>query len=235
MKFHPRWFGLTGAAIVLATLVACPTATTTQPTAQTITFTALTDKSVGDPAVTLTATASSGLAVSFSSLTAATCTVATGKVSPIAVGKCTIAADQTGNATFAAAPRVEGSFNIKACVPVVLNNNALTTWTLKRVITGGSAAYSPLEVVLTGLTGSNVDSTDSIKVDSTGTITACTNNVTFTLTLSQGGSARGVLTLNGTIDSTVANQPISGNFTSTGILNTTTGLSEVGTFTMTHN
>ena len=233
MKFHTHWFGLTCLA---AALVACPTATTTPTTAaaQTITFTALTDKSVGDPAVTLAATSSSGLAVSFSSLTAATCTVATGKVSPIAIGKCTVAADQPGNANFAAAPRVQNSFNVKACISVVLNSGALTTWTLKRVVTGGSAAYSPLEVVLTGLTGSNVDSTDSIKVDSTGTIEACTNNVTFTLTLSQGGSARGVLTLTGTISS-AANQPISGNFTSTDILNTATGLSEVGTFTMTHN
>jgi hypothetical protein len=202
---------------------------------QPITFTALTDKSVGDPAITLTATASSTLAVNFSSLTAATCTVATGKVSPIAIGKCTVAADQPGNANYAAAPRVEQSFNVaKACTPVILNGGLLTTWTLKRVITGGSAAYSPLEVVLTGLTGSNVDSTDSIKVDSTGTITACPNYVTFTLTLSQGGSPRGVLMLTGTISS-AANQSISGDFKSTDILNTTTGLFEVGTFTMTHN
>jgi hypothetical protein len=228
MKFHTHWFGLT----CLVVLVACPTATTTPPTAaaQTITFTALTDKSVGDPAVTLAATSSSGLAVSFSSLTAATCTVATGKVSPIAIGKCTVAADQPGNTNFAAAPRVENSFNITTpCVPVVLNNNALTTWTLKRVTTG-NAFHDPLEVGLTGVTGSSEDTngTDPLNVDTTGSIQGC-NNVTLTLTLSHAGAARGVLILTGTISSAV-NQPISGTYTSSGIQN-----NEAGTFTMTHN
>jgi hypothetical protein len=229
MKFHTHWFGLT---FLAAALVACPTATTTPPAAaaQTITFTALTDKSVGDPAVTLAATSSSGLAVSFSSLTTATCTVATGKVSPIAIGKCTIAADQPGNANFAAAPRVENSFTITTpCVPVVLNNNALTTWTLKRV-TIGNAFHDPLEVGLTGVTGSSEDTngTDPLNVDTTGTIQGCTN-VTLTLTLSHAGAARGILYLTGTISSAV-NQPISGTYTSSGIQN-----NEAGTFTMTHN
>jgi hypothetical protein len=227
MKFHTRWFGLTCLA---AALVACPTATTT-PTAQTIAFADLTDKSVGDPAVALTATASSGLAVSFSSLTATICTVADGKVSPIAIGKCTVAADQPGNANYAAAPRVEKSFTItKPCVPVVLNNNALTTWTLKRVTTG-NAFHDPLEVGLTGVNGSSEDTngTDPLNVDTTGTIQGCTNNVTLTLTLSHAGAARGVLILTGTISSAV-NQPISGTYTSTGIQN-----NEAGTFTMTHN
>ena len=209
---------------------------TITPTAQTITFTALTDKSVGDPAVTLTATASSGLAVSFSSLTATTCTVDSGKVSPVAIGKCTVAADQPGNANFAAAPRVEGSFTItKPCVPVVLNNNTLTTWTLKPVASKGNAFRDTLDFALTGLTGSSDTSgTDPLHVEATGTIQGC-NNMSLTLTLTQGGSARGVLTLTGTISS-AANQPISGTYTSTGIPNNATpGLSEVGDFTMTHN
>jgi hypothetical protein len=227
MKFHTHWFGLTCLATAL---VACPTATTTTPTAQTITFAALTDKSVGDPAVTLTATSSSGLAVSFSSLTAATCTVASGKVSPIAIGKCTVAADQPGNANFAAAPRVENSFTITTpCVPVVLNNNAPTIWTLKRVTTG-NAFHDPLEVGLTGVTGSSEDTngTDPLNVDTTGTIQGC-NNITLTLTLSHAGAPRGILYLTGTISSAV-NQPISGTYTSSGVQN-----NEAGTFTMTHN
>jgi hypothetical protein len=211
-----------------------PTATTTPPaaTAQTITFTALTDIAVNDSAVTLTATATSGLAVSFSSLTAVTCTVATGKVSPVAVGKCTVAADQPGNANYAAAPQVENSFTItKPCVPVVLNNNALTTWTLKRVTTG-NAFHDPLEVGLTGVSGSSEDTngTDPLNVDTTGTIQGCTNNVTLTLTLSHVGAARGILYLTGKISLTAANQDISGTYTSSGVQN-----NEAGTFTMTHN
>jgi hypothetical protein len=227
MKFHTRWFGLTCLA---AALVACPTATTTSPTTQTINFTALTEKSVGDPAVTLTATASSGLAVSFSSLTTATCTVATGKVSPIAAGTCKVAADQAGNANFAAAPRAETSFNI--CNAVLLNTGQQTTWKLTRTTTG-NAAYDPLDVVLKQtagvLSGTGRDNNQEIDTSANGTVQGCAGNVALTLTLSNGGSARGVLILTGTISSAV-NQPISGTYTSTGIQN-----NEAGTFTMTHN
>jgi hypothetical protein len=108
-------------------------------------------------------------------------------------------------------------------VPVVLNN-APTTWTLKRVTTG-SAFHDPLEVGLTGVTGSSEDAngTDPLNVDTTGTIQGCTNNVTLTLTLSHDGAARGILYLTGTIGSAV-NQP------SSGVQN-----NEAGTFTMTRN
>lgn len=57
---------------------------------------------------TVTATASSGLAVRYSSTTSAVCSVdaASGLVTDLTAGACTIAADQAGNANFDPAPTV---------------------------------------------------------------------------------------------------------------------------------
>ena len=74
---------------------------------QTITFPAVTPNpaTVGD-ASTLGATASSGLAVSYTSLTTDVCTVSGSTLSYTAVGTCTVAADQAGNTAYRPAPRV---------------------------------------------------------------------------------------------------------------------------------
>ena len=71
---------------------------------QSITFPAITPNpaTVGGSA-TLSATASSGLAVSYSSLTQSVCAVSGSTVSYIAAGTCTVAADQAGNASYQAA------------------------------------------------------------------------------------------------------------------------------------
>jgi hypothetical protein len=70
--------------------------------------------------VALTATASSGLPVQFSSLTQDACTVTTdGLASFVKPGACIIAADQPGNATFAPAARVSKTLNIGGVNPAV--------------------------------------------------------------------------------------------------------------------
>jgi hypothetical protein len=58
--------------------------------------------------------ASSGLAVVLSSLTPNVCMIAGDTVTALAVGTCTIAADQAGNATYAAAPQATQSFPVAA-------------------------------------------------------------------------------------------------------------------------
>lgn len=79
---------------------------------QTIAFANPGDKAIGTSPV-ITATASSGLAVSFTSTTAAVCTITpTGTLTPLVAGPCTIAADQPGNANFSAAPQVARTFTI---------------------------------------------------------------------------------------------------------------------------
>ncbi|OYY92507.1 MAG: hypothetical protein B7Y41_15595 [Hydrogenophilales bacterium 28-61-23] len=79
--------------------------------AQSIAFDPLADQSV-NAGVTLSASASSGLAVSFSSNTPAICTVAGNVASLIAAGTCSLAANQAGNAGYEAAPTVTRSFTV---------------------------------------------------------------------------------------------------------------------------
>ena len=67
---------------------------------------------------TLTATASSGLAVSWDSTTPAVCSVTGGGVLSFpSVGTCTISANQPGSALFAAATPVSRSFTVAASAP----------------------------------------------------------------------------------------------------------------------
>ena len=84
-------------------------------TAQTITFPAVGTQTAGT-SVLLPATASSTLAVSYTSTTPAVCTIdATGTNAVlVAAGKCTIQANQAGNAVYSAAPTVTQSFTVNA-------------------------------------------------------------------------------------------------------------------------
>ncbi len=81
-------------------------------TSQTIIFNALGDKAFGTAPFAVGATASSGLLVSFSSLTTAICTVSGIMVSLVASGACTIRASQAGDTTYSAAPNVDQSFSV---------------------------------------------------------------------------------------------------------------------------
>jgi hypothetical protein len=81
-----------------------------EPAAQTIDFAELAARSFGDPDFTVSATASSGLPVSFSE--AGDCTVAGASVHITGAGSCTVTAHQTGNAAFAPAPDVARTFAI---------------------------------------------------------------------------------------------------------------------------
>lgn len=87
------------------------------PDPQTITFNALSNKSATDANFDVTATASSGLAVSFTSTTSSICTVTTsGTVDILKGGTCTINADQSGGTSgatsYAAASQVTQSFTV---------------------------------------------------------------------------------------------------------------------------
>jgi uncharacterized protein (TIGR03437 family) len=82
------------------------------PLLQTITFFGLGAVTLPASALSLTATASSGLVVSFVSTTLAVCTAAGSTVTIIAAGTCSITASQRGNATYAAAAPVIQSFPV---------------------------------------------------------------------------------------------------------------------------
>jgi len=79
---------------------------------QTITFTAPTGKTYGDADFNPGATASSSLAVSYSSSTTSVCTIVSGNVHIVAAGSCTVTASQAGDANYYAASDVTRTFSI---------------------------------------------------------------------------------------------------------------------------
>jgi hypothetical protein len=97
------------------------------PTPQSITFTSLPP----DPAVVggtyqVTATGGgSGNPVTFSSLTPAVCTVSAGTVTFVALGTCTVAANQAGSPAFDAAPEVAQTFGVTTIAQLIMDFRAL--------------------------------------------------------------------------------------------------------------
>ncbi len=81
---------------------------------QTIDFPAIADRTLGSGDVSLDATASSGLAVTFGTTTPQVCSVSGSTASLIAVGTCSITADQAGDDTWLAASTVTQSFKVEA-------------------------------------------------------------------------------------------------------------------------
>jgi sugar lactone lactonase YvrE len=79
---------------------------------QAVNFGALANQAFGSAPFTVSATASSGLPVSFNSQTTSVCTVSGSQVTLLAVGTCTIQATQAGNANYAAATPVNQSFQV---------------------------------------------------------------------------------------------------------------------------
>ena len=92
--------------------------------AQTITFGALSNVTVGVAPFSISATASSGLAVAFTSATTSFCSVSGGTVTILATGVCSITANQAGNATYSAAPPVIQSFTVNPLPAPVLSSPA---------------------------------------------------------------------------------------------------------------
>ena len=82
--------------------------------AQTITFGGLSGKTYGAADFSVSATSSSGLPVSFTSNDADVCTVSGSTVSIVAVGTCSITANQAGNSLYSSASGVTQTFSVSA-------------------------------------------------------------------------------------------------------------------------
>jgi hypothetical protein len=95
--------------------------------AQTITFGTIATQTVGTP-LTLTATASSGLGVSYASSTTSVCTVSGSTATFVAAGTCTITASQAGSSTYSAAASVTQSFTVQAAQTVVSLTSAANVY-----------------------------------------------------------------------------------------------------------
>ena len=80
--------------------------------AQQIQFPQLQDSMITGGPLTLSATATSGLRVSFGSLSTSVCSVSKGVVTFLTTGVCTVFAAQAGNSEFAPAPTITNAFSI---------------------------------------------------------------------------------------------------------------------------
>ena len=116
---------------------AAPTVTqllTVAKTAQTITFTPITSpRSTADEPFTMVATASSGLAVTFSSSDPSVATVTGSTVTITGAGTTTLTASQAGNAGFDAAPSVNQALTVTAASPLI------AAWDFQTTANGGTA------------------------------------------------------------------------------------------------
>ncbi len=172
---------------------------------QSITFAPIATQNLNNSPITVSATASSGLAVFINSQTTSVCTISGNSVTLLTVGTCTLQANQLGNANYAAAAPVQQSFNILgapnppilvACIPgnrkalcsflppipngivVTSYNISCQTGTATPVQVSGAA--SPLTV--TGLTNGKLYTCTATASSATGTSVA--SNPVLTLPFS---------------------------------------------------
>ncbi len=143
--------------------------------AQVILFDVLANRRLDQSPFTLVASASSGLVVTFSSLTPTVCGVSGTTVSLAAVGICTVAANQAGNAAFTPAPQVTRSFNVTAVgLTQTITFAAIAPQQTGATLTLAPTASSNLPVTISSMTPA---------ICTVSTLTVSVGNVAGTCTL----------------------------------------------------
>ncbi|WP_198134517.1 fibronectin type III domain-containing protein [Geotalea uraniireducens] len=161
----------------------------TPAAAQTITFNNPGAQNFGI-APTLTATASSGLMVSFTSSTTGVCTVtAGGALTFVTAGTCTINADQAGNGSFTAAPMVTRSFAVNAVVPGAPTIGTATAGDTQASITFSAPASNGGASITSYTATSNPGGLTGTCASSPCTVTGLTNGTAYTFTVTATNSA----------------------------------------------
>lgn len=149
--------------------------------AQTITFAALAAKTYGVAPFTLSGTASSGLAIAFTSATTSVCTVSGSTVTLVAIGTCTIDANQAGNANVSAATQVAQSFTVGKETQTI-------TFAALAAKTYGVAPFAVSATSSAGLTVAFTSATTSVCTVSGSTVTLVGVG-TCTIDANQAGNA----------------------------------------------
>src|SRR4029453_5911458 len=121
---------------------------------QSITFGALANKTYGTTPFSISATASSGLSVSFASLTPSVCTVTGASVTIVLPGTCTIQASQAGNAPYAPALGVNQRFPVSRASQTITFASISSTQLGTPPFTVTATASSGLLVYFSSLTPS---------------------------------------------------------------------------------
>jgi hypothetical protein len=152
---------------------------------QSITFGSLANKTVGDPAITLGATASSGLAVSYATSDAGVAALSGNSLSFPGAGTAIITASQAGNADYNAASNVTQN--------QLVNSASLLNQTISFTLSS-PVIYGASPITLTGTGGASgnavtyVSSAPAIASVSGNTLTVLKAG-TVTITASQAGNA----------------------------------------------
>ncbi len=150
--------------------------------AQTITFGGLESKRITDGTFTLTATASSGLAVSYTSSNTAVATISGNTVTLVGAGTTTITASQGGNTNYEAASAVEQTL-------VVTDKQAQTiTFGVLTAKTFGDVPFDLSATASSGLVISYASSNPNVATISGNTVTIVGAGTT-NITASQAGDA----------------------------------------------
>jgi hypothetical protein len=147
---------------------------------QTVSFTPPASATIDQPA-DLTATASSWLPVTYASSTPDVCTVSDATVAATAAGTCTIVASQTGDAQYAPADSVPGSFPVEK-IPQTISFSPPGSATVGQPVTLTGTASSGLPVIYAS------GSTDVCTV--TGSTLTPARAGTCTVTASQPGDGK---------------------------------------------
>lgn len=180
----------------VGTSAASSTSNTVTPKAnQTITFANPGAQSFGT-SPTLSASASSGLTVTFTSSTPGICTITgVGVLTFLATGSCTINAIQTGNTSTNAAPTVPQSFNVSAVVPGAPTMGAATAGNAQASVTftppasNGGAGITGYTVTSNPIGGTGSGGSSPITVNGLTNGTAYTFTVTATNSVGTGSSS----------------------------------------------
>ncbi|MGH8799437.1 MAG: FG-GAP repeat domain-containing protein, partial [Casimicrobiaceae bacterium] len=149
--------GVAGSFSVIATAAGASAAfalTNEGGASQTITFAALTGKIFGATPFGVTASATSGLTVRFSSLSIPVCTISGAIVTIVAAGTCTLRASQPGDATYAAAADVDQGFAVAQGSQTIAFGTIATQPTGTVSVALSASATSGLPVSFASLTPS---------------------------------------------------------------------------------
>jgi uncharacterized repeat protein (TIGR03803 family) len=149
---------------------------------QTITFNALPSKAVGDAPFTLSATAISGLAVSYISDNQLVATISGSTVTIVGVGTANITASQGGNAYYNAAT------SVSQALVVIVKQAQTVTFAALAAKTFGDAPFALSATASSGLPVSYVSDNPLVATISGSTVTIVGAGTT-NITASQGGNA----------------------------------------------
>ena len=160
----------------------CSTSVTVGKGSQTISFGSAPSITAGGIG-SVSATATSGLAVAFSSQTTSVCTVSGSTVSGVSAGTCTIAANQAGNASYNAAPQVTQSFSIGSASKT---SQTISFGSAPSITAGGTGSVSA--TATSGLAVAFSSQTTSVCTVS-GSIVTGVSAGTCTIAANQAGNA----------------------------------------------